>query len=597
MTLSPDRAAFAFVGAFVDELARAGVRHVCISPGSRSTPLALMIAEHPDLKSWIHLDERSGAFFALGIARSLGEPVALLCTSGTAAANFYPAIVEANVARVPLVVLTADRPPELRDVGAGQTIDQNQLYGSHVKWFVEVALPDAAPSMLRYARTLAARSAATARANPPGPVHLNFPFREPLVPVAVVPGSDVAGDDLLAWKGRPGGAPWVTVASGSMNVDQTAVARLASQLLSAKRPVIVCGPQSDSQLGDSLGEIASALSAPLLADPLSQARWGSHDRTTLIDRYDAIVRHPRAVDSLRPDLILRLGAIPTSKALFQWIEKQTDAALVVVDAARWPDPSSRAHEMIQADARRLCESLLPCLSGVSRNADWLNRWQSANDIAGSAVVDFSASLNESFEGGVLAEVVACLPERATLFASSSMPVRDLDTFGEGDARIIRVMSNRGANGIDGVISTALGAAAVSSESGSGPLVLAIGDIAFYHDMNGLLAAGSHGIAATIVVINNDGGGIFSFLPQAGDQRHFEKLFGTPHGLDFSHAAEMYGATYERADNTESLRRAVTAGVEGRGLHIVEVRTDRARNVVLHREALSAVAKALDEHWS
>lgn len=597
MTLSPDRASFAFVGAFVDELARAGVRHVCISPGSRSTPLALMIAGHPGLKSWVHLDERSGAFFALGIARALGEPVALLCTSGTAAANFYPAIVEANVAGVPLIVLTADRPPELRDVGAGQTINQNQLYGSHVKWFVEVALPDASPAMLRYSRTLAARSAATARSSPPGPVHLNFPFREPLVPVPVEPDSGISGDDLLAWKGRPGGAPWVTVADGSMNVDQTAVARLASQLLSAKRPVIVCGPQPDPQLGDSLGEIAKALPAPLLADPLSQTRWGSHDRTTLIDRYDAIVRHPRTADSLRPDFILRIGAIPTSKALFQWIEKQTEASLVVIDAARWPDPSSRAHEMIQADARQLCENLLPCLSGASGTFDWLNRWQSANDVAGSAIVDYSAKLDESFEGGALAEVVACLPERAALFASSSMPVRDLDTFGEGDARIIRVMSNRGANGIDGVVSTALGAAAVSNESESGPLVLVIGDIAFYHDMNGLLAAKTYGIDSTIVVINNDGGGIFSFLPQAAGQKHFEKLFGTPHGLDFSHAARLYGASYERADNSESLRRAVTAGIEGHGLHIVEVRTDRSRNVVLHREALSAVAHALDEHWS
>jgi 2-succinyl-5-enolpyruvyl-6-hydroxy-3-cyclohexene-1-carboxylate synthase len=597
MMLTPDRASFAFVGAFVDELARAGVRHVCISPGSRSTPLALMIAERSDLKSWVHLDERSGAFFALGIARASGEPVALLCTSGTAAANFYPAIVEANAAGVPLIVLTADRPPELRDAGAGQTIDQNQLYGSHVKWFVEVALPDASPAMLRYSRTLAARSAATARANPPGPVHLNFPFREPLVPIPVEPGSDVAGDDLLAWRGRPGGAPWVTVAAGSMNVDQNAVAQVASQLLAAKRPVIVCGPQADADLGDSVAEIATALSAPMLADPLSQMRWGAHDRSSLIDRYDAIVRHSRAVDTLRPDFILRIGAIPTSKALFQWIEKQTEASLVVVDAARWPDPSSRAHEMIQADARRLCEMLLPCLTGASRSKEWLNRWQSANDIAGSAIVEYSSKLAESFEGAVLAEIVACLPERATLFASSSMPVRDLDTFGEGDARIIRVMSNRGANGIDGVVSTALGAAAVANESGSGPLVLAIGDIAFYHDMNGLLTAGAHSIDATIVVINNDGGGIFSFLPQAANQRHFEKLFGTPHGLDFCHAARLYGAGYERADNTEMLRRAITKGIEGRGLHIVEVRTDRARNVVLHREALSAVARALDEHWS
>ena len=596
MTSRPDGGSNAFIRAFVDELARAGVRHVCISPGSRSTPLALTIAEHPHIKSWVHLDERSGAFFALGIARALGEPVALLCTSGTAAANFFPAIVEANIAGVPLIVLTADRPPELRDVGAGQTIDQNRLYGSHVKWFVEVALPDATPSMLRYSRTLAARSAATSRSHPPGPVHLNFPFREPLVPVPIEPDPSSSADDLLAWRGRPDGAPWVTVSPGSMNVDQTVVARLASQLRSARRPLIVCGPQSDTGLCESLGEISRSLSAPLLADPLSQLRWGSHDRSSLIDRYDAIVRHPRAANSLAPDFILRIGAIPTSKALFQWIEKQTDAALVVVDAARWPDPSLRAHEMIQADARALCESVLPCLSRASGNSEWLNRWQSANDIASSALVEYSSSLAEPFEGAVLAELVACLPERATLFASSSMPVRDLDTFGEGDARIVRVMANRGANGIDGVVSTALGAAAVSHESSAGPMILAIGDIAFYHDMNGLLAGKANSIDATIVVINNDGGGIFSFLPQAANEKHFEKLFGTPHGLDFSAAADLYGAAYQRADDAESLRRAITAGIEGRGLHIVEVRTDRTRNVVLHREAVSAVARALDEHW-
>jgi len=593
VTLTPDRAAHAFVGAFVDELARAGVRHVCISPGSRSTPLALMIADEPRLKSWIHLDERSGAFFALGMARALDEPVALLCTSGTAAANFYPAIVEANIAAVPLIILTADRPPELRDVGAGQTIDQNQLYGSHVKWFVEVALPDASPSMLRYSRTLASRAAATAQSNPAGPVHLNFPFREPLVPTPVSPGADVTGGDLTAWKGRSGGAPWVAVSSGAMSIDQGAVSRLASQLRSAKRPLIVCGPQPDTRLGESLGEIAKSIGAPLLADPLSQLRWGSHDRSTLIDRYDAIVRHPRAVESLASDFILRIGAIPTSKALFQWIEKQNDASLVVVDPARWPDPSLRAHEMLQADPRALCENLVPCLSSGSTHSDWLNRWESANDIAGSALVEYCSSLKEPFEGAVLAEIVASLPERAALFASSSMPVRDLDTFGEGDARIIRAMANRGANGIDGVLSTALGAAAAAN---SGPMVLAIGDIAFYHDMNGLLAAKAHGIDATIVVINNDGGGIFSFLPQASAYKHFEKLFGTPHGLEFSHAAELYGATYRLADDAESLRSAITAGIEGKGLHIVEIRTERTRNVALHRDAVSAVARALDEHW-
>jgi 2-succinyl-5-enolpyruvyl-6-hydroxy-3-cyclohexene-1-carboxylate synthase len=251
--------------------------------------------------------------------------------------------------------------------------------------------------------------------------------------------------------------------------------------------------------------------------------------------------------------------------------------------------------MIQADPRRLCESLVKKVARAPVNPDWLNRWQSANDVAGGALVKYSNSLAEPFEGAALAEIVACLPDRATLFVSSSMPVRDLDTFGEGDARSIRVIANRGANGIDGVVSSALGVAAASRDTNSGPVVLAIGDIAFYHDMNGLLAGKLHSLDATIVVINNDGGGIFSFLPQAANGKHFEKLFGTPHGLDFSSAAALYHATYLRAGDTEALRRGIASGIEEKGLHIVEFRTDRTRNVALHREALNAVASALGKH--
>ena len=599
MTQSADRAAHAFVGAFVDELARAGVRHACIAPGSRSTPLAMMFAEHPRIRTWMHLDERSGAFFALGLARATLNPVALVCTSGTAAANFYPAIVEANAAGIPLVVLTADRPHELRDVGAGQTVDQNQLYGSHVKWFVDVAPPEATASMLRYSRTLASRSVGTAQSASPGPVHLNFPFREPLLPVSIDAPKGLSAEDQLAWTGRANNSPWVRVSRSSSHPGADVIDRLAARLAAAERPLIVCGPQQDDSLAPQLADLACRIGAPLLADALSQARWGSHDRSNLIDRYDAVIRHPRAAESLSPDFILRIGAIPTSKALYQWIESAS-APLVVVDPARWPDPSLRAHEMVRADATLLCTSLNagipPRRADGDNHSAWLKRWQSANDIAGGAIVEYSTSLAEPFEGNALAEIVAALPDRATLFVSSSMPVRDLDTFGEGDARLIRVMSNRGANGIDGVISSALGAAAASAESEGGPLVLAIGDIAFYHDMNGLLAAKLHSLDATIVIINNDGGGIFSFLPQASSAKYFEMLFGTPHGLNFEPAAELYGASYTKAKDIEGLRRAVTAGVKGRGLHIVEYTTDRARNVILHREATGAVARALDAHW-
>jgi 2-succinyl-5-enolpyruvyl-6-hydroxy-3-cyclohexene-1-carboxylate synthase len=585
-----------YVGAFVDELARAGVRHVCIAPGSRSTPLAAMIAEHPSLRTWMHLDERSAAFFALGMARALGEPVALLCTSGSAAANFLPAVVEASSACIPLLVLTADRPPELRDIGSAQTIDQNRLYGAHAKWFVEVALPEATPDLLRYVRTLAGRAAALARATPAGPVHLNFPFREPLVPVPMAEPADLSPADKLAWRGRPDGAPWVAVTDASMRLDDEVVRRLAAQLVQAKWPLLVCGPQYDEELPARLAALAQWIGAPLLADPLSQLRWGPHDRSAVIDRYDAALRHDATAASLAPDLVLRIGAAPTSKPLLQFLQRHGTATSIVVDASRWPDPTLLAAEMVHADPSVVCLQLLQALAAggaPARDGAWLGSWRRVNDATAAALAHCTASFDEPFEGCALADVAAALPAGGTLFVSSSMPVRDLDAFAAGDGRTLSVLANRGANGIDGVVSTALGVAAAARETGDGPLVLAIGDVAFYHDMNGLLAAKLHELDATVVLLNNDGGGIFSFLPQAAQPAHFEQLFGTPHGLDFAPVAALYGARYTRAEDMAGLRTAVAAGVSGRGLHIVELRTERARNVVLHRLAWAAVATALE----
>jgi 2-succinyl-5-enolpyruvyl-6-hydroxy-3-cyclohexene-1-carboxylate synthase len=297
--------------------------------------------------------------------------------------------------------------------------------------------------------------------------------------------------------------------------------------------------------------------------------------------------------------MLRIGGVPTSKPLLEYLRRHASVPLVVVGDAQWSEPTLLAAEMVHAEPRRLCEQLLDLLRGARDARDtslgWPAEWRRVNDAAGAALERYTRALDEPFEGRALADVVASLPAtgRATLFVSSSMPVRDLDAFGAGDARAIRVLANRGANGIDGVVSSALGAAAAARETGGGPLVLVIGDVALYHDMNGLLAARLHALDATVVVLNNDGGGIFSFLPQAAHPAHFEQLFGTPHGLDFAPVAALYGAEYHRAHDGETLRRGVAAGVAGRGLHLVELRTDRARNVVLHREAWAAVAGALD----
>jgi 2-succinyl-5-enolpyruvyl-6-hydroxy-3-cyclohexene-1-carboxylate synthase len=548
------------------------------------------------MRAWVHVDERSAAYFALGMARGLGAPVALLCTSGTAAANFFPAVVEARGAAIPLLVLTADRPHELRDVGAAQTIDQNQLFGSHVKWFVDVALPEATPDMLRYARTLAGRAAALAAAAPAGPVHLNFPFREPLVPTAGEPPSGLSDGDALAWRGRADGAPWVVVAEAPLAPGPAITRRLATLLRGARRPLLVCGPQPDAALAAPLAALARALGAPLLADPLSQVRWGTHDRSTVIDRYDAALRDDATAGALAADLVLRVGGVPTSKPLLQYLARDPATRQVVVDAARWPDPSLLAADVVHADPRLLCVALLDDVASASgagaADPCWLTTWRRVNDAAGAALVAHGTALEEAFEGRALAEIAALVPTGGTLFVSSSMPVRDLDAFAAGDGRELRVLANRGANGIDGVVSTALGTAAVARKGSGAPLVLVVGDLAFYHDMNGLLAAKLYALDATIIVLNNDGGGIFSFLPQAAHPEHFEQLFGTPHGLEFAPVAALYGARYCRAETWDALRAGVTAGVAGRGVHIIEMRTDRARNVTLHRDAWARVAAAL-----
>lgn len=610
-------AGFSSVIAFVEELARAGVKHVCIAPGSRSTPLALALAEHPGLEVWMHVDERSTGFFALGMAKALQQVVAVLCTSGTAAANLLPAAVEAHASSVSLLLMTADRPPELHDVGATQTIDQHRLFGGFAKWFVNVELQAASPVMLRYARSLAGRAVATARAVPAGPVHLNFPFREPLTPLPHELASMNGGEDTAASAGIPGSeyadataggsaaenaresgrdTPWVTVHDALPTLSPATVRTIADALLASRNPMIVCGPQPDARLSRPLAELASALQAPLLADPLSQLRWGPHERSAIIDRYDTFLRHADTAGRFTPDLVIRFGSTPTSKTLLQFLEHCSSARVMIVDPARWPDPTLMAADILHSDPALLASALLEEVqrSAAVRESRWLAAWKQADVATGTALHCYTQSLSENFEGRVLFEVASMLPDAGTLFVSNSMPVRDLDAFAPGSERRTRVLGNRGANGIDGVVSTALGVSAASRVSGDGPVVLVIGDLAFYHDMNGLLAAMQHHLDVTIVVVNNDGGGIFSFLPQADYPQHFEKLFGTPLGLRFALAAEMYGAKYTLANDVAELRSGLQNGLESGGLHIVEVQTERNRNVQLHRDAYAAVFAALED---
>jgi 2-succinyl-5-enolpyruvyl-6-hydroxy-3-cyclohexene-1-carboxylate synthase len=562
------------VGAFVDQLAHAGVRHVCVCPGSRSTPLALLLAQHPSLRVWMHLDERSAGFFGLGLARALGQPVALLATSGTAAANFFPAVVEANLARVGLVVLTADRPHELRDNGAPQTVDQLRLYGAHAKWFFDLPEPDASLQQVRLVRSLAARAVGEAMAEPRGPVHLNWPFREPLVPAP----PQRAPEDR---------APLV-VRNPTLAPPPRLARTLGRELSRHARGVIVCGPQDDAELPASVALVAQRLGYPLLADSLSGVRCGQHDRSQVIDAYDAFLRDPTTAERLEPEVVIRIGAIPTSKPLAAYLQRFAHARQILVDPGGWREPLGLATDVLHVDPRALCDGLAAEVS-ASAAGDWLAAWREVNAVTRRAIEVHLDGLDEPFEGGVFAQLAELLPDGCVLYAGNSMPVRDLDTFFPSSARAVRCLSNRGANGIDGVVSSALGASA----AGIGRVVLVIGDVSFYHDLNGLLAARRHALDLLVVLLNNDGGGIFSFLPQAeAEPATFEELFGTPHGLDFRPLVEGFGGRFVRIRGRREFAAAVCDGLARGGVHVLEVPTDRARNVEQHRQVWRVVADAL-----
>lgn len=596
----PANTLYTYVEAFVDELQRAGVRHVVICPGSRSTPFALTFAAHTAIRVWMHVDERSAAFFGLGLAKRLQQPVALLCTSGTAAANFFPALVEANLTHVPLLVLTADRPHELRENGAPQSIDQNQLYGRHVKWFVDVALPESTNAALRYIRTLADRATALAQALPAGPVHLNFPFREPLTPELPADMPPEAQRDSFAWYGRPDNTPYIIVHETTLAAPSPAtIAHLAEQIQTAKKGLIIVGPYVPVELNEPLLQLAHRTGYPILADPLSQLRCGSHDHSLILSSYDAFLRNTSFVNTMQPQLILRFGAMPTSKPVLLYMKHYASCPLVVIDGQQgWEEPTQLAAEIIHADPAALCRELLIEIERehehegkrpIYHDLGWLEDWQRTDYRTQQAVREAMQTFKQPFEGRIFTELAALLPDDTMLYVGNSMPVRDLDTFFWSSERTIHIMGNRGANGIDGVVSSALGASAARVDRHA---VLVIGDLSFFHDLNGLLAARLHHLHLTIVLVNNDGGGIFSFLPQAAYPEHFEQTFGTPTGLDFSAVVQMYGGTFRRVSSLDNFRESMSQVLSREGLQVIEVQTERESNVTMHRHLWQAVEQAL-----
>jgi 2-succinyl-5-enolpyruvyl-6-hydroxy-3-cyclohexene-1-carboxylate synthase len=596
--------------ALVAELAEAGVDAVCLAPGSRSTPLTVAFAEHEAVQTFSHLDERSAAFFALGRGRVTGTPTPVVCTSGTAAANFHPAVLEASESRVPLLVLTADRPPELSDSGANQTTDQEKLYGDAVRWYRTLAEPEAEARKLRSLRTTAARAVAETTGTPPGPVHLNVPFRKPLEPTPV-PGDVPAefGETApLAAGGR--GGPFVETGRGELRPSEGTVSRLATAIEGAERGLIVAGPADSPTPGrEPLSHLAAATGFPVLADPLSGHRFGPHtdrDDVTICGGYDSYLDAAESFPD--PGVVLRFGASPTSKTLRNYLAAAEARQVVVDPAGGWREAEFTATDLLAAAPDAVATALAaavesPASGGYRELFEQTESgyWEAIGDacttgretVGNEGATDGptaaeSATADDLFEGAVLHTVAEECPGGATLFVSNSMPVRDLDRFGEPRSAPLNVLGNRGVSGIDGVTSTALGAGSAAD----GPLVLVIGDIAYYHDMNGLLALRRCGVDATVVLIDNDGGGIFHTLPVESFDPPFTEQFRTPHGLDFSPTGDLYGFSVDQFAALGPFREALDAAVGSGDTRVLSVQLDAERSHRRREAVHEAVCRSL-----
>ena len=533
----------------VATLARLGLRHACLTPGSRNTPLSLAFAEHPDVTDWIHHDERSSSFFALGLAKATRRPVAVVTTSGTAAAELSPAAVEARYGTVPLLLITADRPPEHRGIGAPQTIDQVGMFGKMVRRSADAMLTELGSGEIT---ELAVTTWNGAVCRPGGPVHLNLGFREPFVPTDLtVPEIDMLAD-----------AP----TRRTLDADSL---RAAAAMLSGKRTLIAAGPFDEPGFVDAVTRLADETGWPILADPLSQLRAGPHDRSHVVSTGDALFHRGR-IPGL-PEAVLRFGAPPTSRAFTTWLEDHPHVPQVVVDEVDGRDPSQTARLMVAADPVGFAEALSVEPAAIG----WTEAWTDADRNARRAL----AGMPFPSEPAVVQTLAERLPAHSNLYVASSMPIRDVDLFFPCVDRPVRMLANRGANGIDGLVSSGLGASA----TGTATFVLA-GDLSALHDLGALAAAARLRLPVTIVVVNNDGGGIFSFLPQSKLPRHFERVFSTPHGLSFVPVAQALGLPAVGVDRHDQF----VSALDEPGPLLIEVTTDRDANVRLHDEALGRV---------
>jgi 2-succinyl-5-enolpyruvyl-6-hydroxy-3-cyclohexene-1-carboxylate synthase len=556
----------------MEVLARLGVETIVISPGSRSTPLTVAAARNPKLEAISILDERSAGFFALGLAKRTHKPVALVCTSGSAVVNYHPAVLEASMSGTPLLVLTADRPPELRDCSSGQTIDQLKIFGDSVRAFHELAIPEATPSMLAYLRQTLVHAVERSLQGNPGPVHVNFPFRDPLPP-------DVSRDPIIAASAMETAAtvstrPCESVACGA-HLDAVALERLASH----RQGVIVVGAvnprDGDEAFANAVALLSKKLGWPVLSDALNPLRSHCRDSQVLICHYDGLLRRPEIATELVPTAVLQIGPLPTSKVLRGWLAGIDAVSFLLSDRPLNTDPLHRIATPLYGEVHVLAE----LLTDQRVDPNWIQVWTDYEARAVAALDAAFGAMDDLFEGKVAWLLSRHLPEGTPTFIASSMSVRYAEYFWGAGRRRCPVYCNRGANGIDGTLGTALGVAHRGQ-----PAVLLTGDLAFLHDTNALLAAAELQGSLTVVLVNNDGGGIFEHLPIAAMEAPFEKYYATPQSVQFDTLCQAYGVAHQRAHDWPAFIAAIDS-LPASGIRVIELPTDRKADVAMLQRVL------------
>lgn len=546
-----------YIAALVDEFYQLGVRHAVFSPGSRSTTMAMLFKEHEGFETYMNIDERSASFMALGIAKAHKEPTILVCTSGSAVAHYLPAILEAQYSGVPLIVLSADRPHTLLHVGAPQTVDQHKIFGTAVNYFEELAVPQES-HYYTYPRQVARKSYMKAMDTKKGPVHINVPLFEPLVP------------ELSRNHFEAGRSSFKVV---KPNYSDIFACGEGNNLLERyERILILAGPQIDVDEADMIRSFGEALQAPILADPLSNVR-GCGTSKVVISTYDALLAGKALWHELKPDCVIQFGQIVVSKRVQQMIASWTDVEYIEVNSTMDSmNPTGKTTMHVQASI-----DVFTHVYGKNNNSDtYLNIWRRL-DQAGKKQLSSTIDEPHCFEGRTIRELQKQIPEDGQIFVANSMTIRDFDYFWfSGESKAV-LYGNRGVNGIDGTISTALGLAANGR-----PTYLVTGDLSLFHDLNGLAVAKTHNLNLTIILHNNDGGGIFEYLPQKGT-KHFDYLFSTSQGLDYSGAAKLYGCGYTKISSPDELSSVLAKIGQESGVHIIEIPTNREYSRELHKK--------------